>query len=95
MDKSKIKRYNTLSDYDKVVPNFVVWEITLACNLSCSHCGSRAGKARQKELSLEECFDIIQQLKDLGTREIALIGGEAFLRKDWLKIIERIDHKSK
>lgn len=85
-----VKRYSTSLDYENLVPIFVVWELTLACNLSCNHCGSRAGKARPSELNLSECYDIINQLKKLGTREIALIGGEAFLKKDWLKVVEKI-----
>ena len=31
-----------------------VWEITLACCFSCKYCGSRAGKARENELTTEE-----------------------------------------
>ena len=71
-------------------PVHVVWEITLACNLKCAHCGSRAGKVRPDELSTEECFDVVDQLARLGTREITIIGGEAYLRRDWTDIIARI-----
>lgn len=83
-------RYRVRDDYKTAVPVHVVWEITLACNLKCSHCGSRAGKVRPGELTTEECFSVIDSLKRLGTREITIIGGEAFLRKDWLQIIEHI-----
>ncbi len=31
-------------------PVLAVWELTLRCDLSCRHCGSRAGKARSEEL---------------------------------------------
>ena len=71
-------------------PVHVVWEITLACNLKCAHCGSRAGKVRPDELTTEECFDVVDQLARLGTREITVIGGEAYLRRDWTDIIARI-----
>jgi radical SAM protein with 4Fe4S-binding SPASM domain len=90
MEQNEIARYSTLDDYEKFKPVTVVWELTLACNLHCKHCGSRAGKARPDELSTEECFAIIEQLKKLGTREIGIIGGEVFMKKDWLKIIEKI-----
>ena len=30
-------------------PYQVVWELTLACNMNCRHCGSRAGKPRPDE----------------------------------------------
>jgi len=84
------KRYLTAQDTEKLTPVHVVWEITLACDLKCQHCGSRAGHVRARELSTDECLDLVRQLAGLGTREITLIGGEAYLRKDWLKIIDEI-----
>ena len=30
-------------------PRFVVWELTLACNMRCGHCGSTAGVGRKDE----------------------------------------------
>lgn len=83
-------RLPTKEDYEKYVPTHVVWEITLACNLKCQHCGSRAGKARPSELSTAECLEVVDQLARLGTREITLIGGEAYLRRDWTEIIRAI-----
>jgi radical SAM protein with 4Fe4S-binding SPASM domain len=65
---------------------FAVWEITLRCNLACSHCGSRAGAAREGELTTAEALDLVEQLAEVGIREVALLGGEAFLRPDWLEI---------
>lgn len=70
---------------------YAVWEITLKCNLACSHCGSRAGDARTDELSTEECMDLVHQMADVGITEVTLIGGEAFLRGDWLEIAEEIN----
>ena len=69
---------------------YAVWEITLKCNLGCNHCGSRAGDARTDELSTEEALDLVHQMADVGIGEITLIGGEAFLRPDWLTIAEEI-----
>jgi radical SAM protein with 4Fe4S-binding SPASM domain len=80
----------SIADQLHRVPVHVVWELTLACNLKCRHCGSRAGRPRHAELTTAECLDVIRQLADLGTREISLIGGEAFIRKDWLEIIRAI-----
>jgi len=67
-----------------------VWEITLKCNLACSHCGSRAGDERVEELSTAEALDLVRQLAEVGIQEVSLIGGEAFLRKDWLELAEAI-----
>ncbi|OKH23005.1 nif11-class peptide radical SAM maturase 3 [Hydrococcus rivularis NIES-593] len=70
--------------------SYAVWEITLKCNLACSHCGSRAGHTRAKELSTQEALDLVWQMADVGITEVTLIGGEAFLRPDWLQIAEAI-----
>jgi Y-X(10)_GDL-associated radical SAM protein len=83
----------TAEDLRACRPVYAVWEITLKCDLACGHCGSRAGKARTDELSTEECIDVVKQLAALGCREVTVIGGEAYLRKDWVEIIRAIrDH---
>jgi nif11-class peptide radical SAM maturase 3 len=70
--------------------SYAVWEITLKCNLACQHCGSRAGHTRAKELSTQEALDLVRQLAEVGITEVTLIGGEAFLRPDWLQIASAI-----
>ncbi len=67
-------------------PIYAVWEITLRCDLACRHCGSRAGHARPDELTTDEALDLVKQMADLGTKEVTLIGGEAYLRDDWTQI---------
>jgi MoaA/NifB/PqqE/SkfB family radical SAM enzyme len=82
-----------MEDHHNLVPVHVVWEITLACNLKCQHCGSRAGRPRADELTTAEALDLVDQLAALGTREMTLIGGEAYLRRDWIDIVRRCrDH---
>jgi radical SAM protein with 4Fe4S-binding SPASM domain len=83
-------RVRTRDDQRSHTPVHVVWEITLACNLKCSHCGSRAGPRRVNELSTRECLDVVHQIAAAGTREVTLIGGEAYLRRDWLEIAAEI-----
>ena len=70
--------------------SYAVWEITLKCNLACQHCGSRAGQTRTNELSTEEALDLVKQMADVGITEVTIIGGEAFLRPDWLEIAQAI-----
>jgi radical SAM protein with 4Fe4S-binding SPASM domain len=71
-------------------PIYVVWELTLACDLACRHCGSRAGKARAAELSTEEALGVVAQLAAMGTREVAFIGGEAYLAPGWLTVVRAV-----
>lgn len=82
-DPRRLVRTPNASDRETPHPLYCVWEITLACDLGCRHCGSRAGKARDAELTMEQCLDVVQQLADIGVREVTLIGGEAYLREDW------------
>ncbi|MGC0152644.1 GDL motif peptide-associated radical SAM/SPASM maturase [Chromobacterium vaccinii] len=83
-------RYLDADDFRRYTPVHIVWEITLACDLKCLHCGSRAGHRRPDELSTDECLQVIDSLAALGTREVTLIGGEAYLRKDWTRLIRAI-----
>src|SRR5687768_14451925 len=71
-------------------PIYAVWEITLKCDLACRHCGSRAGRERPDELTTAECLDLVRQMAELGVKEVTLIGGEAYLRDDWVEIIAAI-----
>lgn len=72
-----------MSNKDGYYPRQAVWEMTLRCNMKCLHCGSRAGSARNDELTLEECKKIANQLIDMGLEQITLIGGEIFTLDFW------------
>jgi radical SAM protein with 4Fe4S-binding SPASM domain len=71
-------------------PMYVVWELTLKCDLACRHCGSRAGAQRTSELTLPQALDLVRQLRAMGTREVTLIGGEAYLYPGWTEVVEEI-----
>jgi radical SAM protein with 4Fe4S-binding SPASM domain len=74
-------------------PRACVWELTLACNLRCKHCGSFAGSRRDDEMSLEENLNVADQLAALGCRRVTLSGGEPTLNPDWDRIGKRLaDH---
>ncbi|UCH71471.1 MAG: radical SAM protein [Thermoplasmatales archaeon] len=74
----------------RYIPISVAWELTLACNMKCTHCGSSAGQSRQKELTTKEALDLCDQLHDLNAKVINLTGGEPILRKDWPEIAKKI-----
>lgn len=71
-------------------PAYVVWELTLACDHACRHCGSRAGEARPNELTTAEALDVVKQLDVLGAREVVLIGGEAYLHDGFLDVVRAL-----
>lgn len=80
-------RSRTVTAAERNTPRYVVWELTTLCDHACGHCGSRAWKARDDELSLAEAKEIADQLVALGTKEVTLIGGEAYL---WDGVLELI-----
>ncbi len=71
-------------------PHRCVWELTLACNLRCKHCGSVAGRRRSSELSLDECLRVAGELVALGCEHVTLIGGELTLYPGWHEVGRRL-----
>jgi radical SAM protein with 4Fe4S-binding SPASM domain len=71
-------------------PRYVVWELTLRCDHACTHCGSRAGVARDVELTTTEALAVVEQLRAMGAREVVLIGGEAYLHEGFLDIVRAL-----
>ncbi len=61
----------------------VAWEITGSCNLFCAHCrGSASDTQYSGELSTEECFQLIDQIREVGKPILILTGGEPLARPD-------------
>ena len=81
---------------DQITPTPVecVWELTLACNLRCIHCGSAAGCSRSSELTTEEALKLAGDLADEGCKVVGISGGEAILRPDWDQIAKKCTQRS-
>ena len=71
-------------------PLIVGWELTLACNLRCGHCGSTAGVPRAGELTTAEALSLCDQFPDLLVYEVDFTGGEPLVRSDWVQIAVRL-----
>lgn len=86
-------RVLTVDDFENPHPAYVVWEVTRHCDQPCQHCGSRAGPRLDEELDTEQLLEVARGIARLGCRECALIGGEAYLRKDLpLLVKELVSH---
>ncbi|MFH1551440.1 MAG: radical SAM protein [bacterium] len=72
-------------------PLFVWWDITYRCNLNCKQCYSNSGSYSTNELDTEEVKGITDQLKEMNVFYIYFLGGEPFIRKDFLEIIRYCD----
>lgn len=79
------------SEADRGTPVYAVWELTIRCDHACAHCGSRAGAfQRPGELTREDVLGVARDLARLGTREVTLIGGEAYLSPHCLPVIREL-----
>ncbi len=68
----------------------VIWNLIRRCNLTCKHCYSiSADRDFPGELSTEEVFAVMDDLKAFGVPVLILSGGEPLLRPDIFDISRR------
>jgi len=61
----------------------VIWNLTRRCNLTCKHCYALAvDKEFPGELSTDEAFKVLDDLKSFRVPALILSGGEPLLRDD-------------
>lgn len=71
-----------------------IWEITHNCNYGCSYCIFSCDKKRvDGELTTKECFHVIDELVKNGFKHLKITGGEPFIRKDLVEILEYASKK--
>lgn len=70
----------------------LLWlEITQACNLKCVHCyEGEIHKHCVNGLDTAKWYDIVEQAKEIGVKNLVVIGGEPCLHKDINGIITKI-----
>lgn len=75
-------------DFDQA-PFIVIWEITQACNLACVHCRAEAQPKRHPlELSTEEGFRLLDEIKRFGDPLFVITGGDPLMREDVFDFID-------
>jgi MoaA/NifB/PqqE/SkfB family radical SAM enzyme len=78
-----------MRDYSEA-PMLVIWELTQACDLACLHCRASAQPDRNHgELSTEEGYRLLEQIREFGNPLVVLTGGDPLKRPDLFNIIER------
>ncbi|MFC1579490.1 radical SAM protein [Thermodesulfobacteriota bacterium] len=69
------------------------WSVTGLCNLNCRHCYMESPSRRYGELPFKDMIGLIKQFQRANVHEVSLTGGEPFLRKDLLDIVEVLAQK--
>ncbi len=68
-------------------PVNLTWEVSLACNLRCSHCLSSSGAPAAHELTTAEALNLVEQLHEARVFQVNFGGGEPFMRPDFEEIL--------
>lgn len=69
--------------------NGLQFELTSRCNERCIHCYIPNGKKNAgKDMPLVKIFSIIDEFAEMGGLHVTLSGGEVFLHKDIIRIIQ-------
>ncbi|MVT25187.1 mycofactocin radical SAM maturase [Nesterenkonia alkaliphila] len=75
-------------EYGLDAPICLTWELTYACNLTCTHCLSSSGRRDPRELSTEECKAIIDELQRMQVFYVNIGGGEPTVRSDFWELVD-------
>jgi heme b synthase len=64
----------------------VAWEVTKKCNLNCSHCRAGSDVKSADGPDKKRAFQILDQVKEVGTPVVILTGGEPLLKPELFDI---------
>ncbi len=79
---------STATSAEKYVPLVVSWNVTLRCNLKCSHCYINAGEKQfRDEMGTDAAKMLMHQIAEVSRPLLILSGGEPLLREDIFEII--------
>lgn len=75
------------ADFD-LAPFTIAWEVTRACAFACRHCRAEAQPRRHpQELSTEEAFRLIDQIREFGNPILVVTGGDPMMRPDLFDLL--------
>ncbi|MGW3941600.1 mycofactocin radical SAM maturase [Streptomyces phaeochromogenes] len=82
------RRLVDLFEYGLDAPICLTWELTYACNLSCTHCLSSSGRRDPRELSTSEAKAVIDELEAMQVFYVNIGGGEPTVRPDFWDLLD-------
>lgn len=85
-----LKRYKVIDSFNRQI-DYVRIAVTDRCNLRCFYCMPAEGivyEPKKDMLSYEEITRLLNVLGQLGFKKVRFTGGEPFLRKDFIQLLE-------
>ena len=86
----RLEPWQEYKSFPAMYKNSVQWSITGRCNYKCRHCFMSAPDYKGKDLSLEECIHILDELKSCGIRCLGITGGEPLVNPHFLDILDEM-----
>src|SRR5215510_4021242 len=82
------KRYRTLqTDHISALPIVILMPHS-ACNCRCVMCDIWKDNKNLKQLNEEDIFQLLDSLKQLGTQQVLMSGGEALLNPNFFRFCQ-------
>lgn len=66
-----------------------LWDVTNKCNLNCIHCVSAYSFKNSKDINTTQSLNVIENLSDIGCKNLLFSGGEPLIRKDIFEIFRK------
>jgi radical SAM protein with 4Fe4S-binding SPASM domain len=96
--------YNIFPDGRAWAPTILTLDLTYICNLKCEMCPQAIDFEKEesnllkqyrgnKELTTEQILVLVDDAAQLGVKVFTITGGEPFLRKDIMTIVERVKRR--
>ena len=74
---------------DGTSPNVLIWDVTFACPLRCSHCYTESGRRPARNLNHEEMLKVADALISFKPLQITLCGGEPLTVPRIVEVVQR------
>jgi radical SAM protein with 4Fe4S-binding SPASM domain len=90
VDKSELLSAVRAKLPDRYWPWQVLWDLTYACQLRCTHCYQmNLDWNVKRQLPTERVLETLDEMRDLGTQELVFSGGDPFVVRDFMTFVER------
>lgn len=73
-----------------VGPSLITLMLNNHCVTNCRYCYADTHTHVRNPLSTERIMDLIKEAADMQVQQVALIGGEVFLHKEWVNILDAL-----